>query len=256
MSDLTFPATPVVVTGAGQGIGRDIATTFAASGARVALVDRDAEALGDAVAALTDKDLPVVGIHQDVAGWAAAQAAIDAAVAGFGELAVLVNNAGGSAYTPLAIDDVDEEGLDRVLAWNVKTTFLCTKAALPHLRARGGGAVVNIGAIAGRAGTELLPPQYAAAKAGVMGLTRSLACHLGPDGIRVNCVSPGFTRSGPRVEAIWQDREDQAAVLSTIPLGRRADSAEVSAAVLWLASDAASYVTGAVLDVNGGFFCV
>ena len=256
MSDQTFPGTPVVVTGAAQGIGRDIAATFAGRGARVALVDRDAEMLDATVAALTDKDLPVVGLHHDVASWDGASAAMDAAAATFGELAVLVNNAGGSAHTALDIDDVDEEGLDRVLAWNIKTTFLCTKAALPHFRARGGGAVVNIGAIAGRAGTELLPPQYAAAKAGVMGLTRSLACHLGPGSIRVNCVSPGFTRSGARVEAIWNEREDQAAVLSSIPLGRRADSSEVSEAVLWLAGDAASYVTGAVLDVNGGFFCV
>jgi 3-oxoacyl-[acyl-carrier protein] reductase len=256
MSDLTFPGTPVVVTGAAQGIGRDIAATFAGQGAHVALVDRDSDALTGAVADLTDKDMPVIGIHEDVASWEGAASALDAAAATFGDVAVLVNNAGGSAHTAVDIDDVDEEGLDRVLAWNVKTTFLCTKAALPHFRARGGGAVVNIGAIAGRAGTELLPPQYAAAKAGVMGLTRSLACHLGPDSVRVNCVSPGFTRSGARVEAIWNEREDQSAVLSMIPLGRRADSSEVSAAVLYLASDAASYVTGAVLDVNGGFFCV
>jgi NAD(P)-dependent dehydrogenase (short-subunit alcohol dehydrogenase family) len=256
MSDLTFPGTPVVVTGAAQGIGRDIATTFAGRGARVALVDRDPDALDATVGALTDKELPVVGLHHDVGSWDGAQAAIDGAASAFGELAVLVNNAGGSAHTPVDIDEVDEEGLDRVLAWNIKTTFLCTKAALPHLRSRGGGSIVNIGAIAGRAGTELLPPQYAAAKAGVMGLTRSLACHLGPESIRVNCVSPGFTRSGARVEAIWNEREDQAAVLSMIPLGRRADSSEVSEAVLWLAGDGASYVTGAVIDVNGGFFCV
>jgi NAD(P)-dependent dehydrogenase (short-subunit alcohol dehydrogenase family) len=256
MPDRDFEATAVVVTGAAQGIGRDIATAFALKGARVTLVDRDGGALAPVVAELAGKDLSVVGVEVDVSTWDGARAAVAAAVAEFGDLEVLVNNAGGSAYTPVAIDEVDEEGLDRVLAWNIKTTFLCTKAALPHLRARAGGSIVNIGAIAGRAGTELLPPQYSAAKAGVIGLTRNLARHLGPDGIRVNCVSPGFTRSGARVEAIWEGREDQAAVLSMIPLRRRAETAEVTAAVLYLAGDGASYVTGAVLDVNGGFFCV
>lgn len=256
MPDTTFEQVPVIVTGAAQGIGRDIATTFALHGARVALVDRDGDALAPVVAELEAKDLPVAGIAVDVSTWAGAEAAIAATVAAFGDVAVLVNNAGGSAYTSVDIDEVDEEGLDRVLAWNIKTTFLCTKAALPHLRARGGGSVVNIGAIAGRAGTELLPPQYSAAKAGVMGLTRNLARHLGPEGIRVNCVSPGFTHSGARVEAIWEGREDQTAILAAIPLRRRAESSEVTAAVLFLASDAGSYITGAVLDVNGGFFCV
>lgn len=256
MSDLVFEGSSVVVTGAAQGIGQDIASEFAHRGAQVALVDRDDEALAPAVAALTDKGLPAIGVHEDVATWSGAKRAVDTAAAQFGGLAVLVNNAGGSAYTAVNIDEVDEEGLDRVLAWNIKTTFLCTKAALPHLRSRGGGSIVNIGAIAGRAGTELLPPQYSAAKAGVMGLTRNLARHLGPEAVRVNCVSPGFTHSGPRVEAIWQGREDQEAILATIPLRRRAESSEVTQAVLFLASDAASYITGAVLDVNGGFFCV
>jgi NAD(P)-dependent dehydrogenase (short-subunit alcohol dehydrogenase family) len=256
MPEMTFEGVPMIVTGAAQGIGRDIATAFALRGARVALVDRDGVALAPVVAELTDKDLAVTGVEVDVATWAGAQHAVGAALAAFDDLAVLVNNAGGSAHTALEIDDVDEEGLDRVLAWNIKTTFLCTKAALPHLRTRGGGSIVNIGAIAGRAGTELLPPQYSAAKAGVMGLTRNLARHLGPAGIRVNCVSPGFTRSGVRVEAIWEGREDQAAILSQIPLRRRAEASEVTTAVLYLASEAASYVTGAVLDVNGGFLCV
>jgi len=256
MPELMFDGTPVVVTGAAQGIGRDLAGAFAERGARVALVDRDDESLQAATADLSAKGFDVVGIAQDVASWPGASRAVERAAAELDGLAVLVNNAGGSAYTSVDIDEVDEEGLDRVLAWNIKTTFLCTKAALVPLRSRGGGSVVNIGAIAGRAGTELLPPQYAAAKAGVIGLTRSLARHLGPESIRVNCVSPGFTRSGPRVEEIWESREDQEAILSMIPLRRRAECSEVAACVLFLASDASSYVTGTVLDVNGGFLCV
>jgi NAD(P)-dependent dehydrogenase (short-subunit alcohol dehydrogenase family) len=256
MPELMFDGTPVLVTGAAQGIGREVAGAFAERGARVALVDRDAGALEAVTADLSAKGFEVVGIAQDVASWPGASRAVERAASALDGLAVLVNNAGGSAYTSVDIDEVDEEDLDRVLAWNIKTTFLCTKAALVPMRSRGGGSVVNIGAIAGRAGTELLPPQYSAAKAGVIGLTRSLARHLGPESIRVNCVSPGFTRSGPRVEAIWESREDQAAILSMIPLRRRGECSEVAACVLFLSADAASYVTGAVLDVNGGFFCV
>jgi 3-oxoacyl-[acyl-carrier protein] reductase len=256
MSDLTFDDLPVVVTGAGQGIGRQIATTFAEQGAAVAMVDRDGDALDTATKSLADAGHTAVAIHHDVASWSGASAAMADAAAALGGIAVLVNNAGGSAHTPPTIDEVDEEGLDRVLAWNIKTTFLCTKAALPFLRGRKGASVVNIGAIAGRAGTELLPPHYSAAKAGVIGLTRSLARHLGPDFIRVNCVAPGFTHSGPRVEDIWEHRDDKAAVLRAIPLRRRGEMTEVAAAVLFLASGQASYITGTVVDVNGGFFCV
>lgn len=256
LSDVSFDGIPVVVTGAAQGIGRQIATCFAESGAAVALVDRDAEVLEKCTKGLADVGLVVVPVHHDVATWDGAHAAIGEAADALGGITVLVNNAGGSAFTPLTIDAVDEEGLDRVLAWNIKTSFLCTKAALPHLRRAGGASVVNIGAIAGRAGTELLPPHYSAAKAGVIGLTRSLARHLGPDLIRVNCVAPGFTHSGARVEAIWREREDQEAILRSIPLRRRGEMDEVAAAVLFLASSQASYVTGTVIDVNGGFFCV
>jgi NAD(P)-dependent dehydrogenase (short-subunit alcohol dehydrogenase family) len=181
---------------------------------------------------------------------------VDQTAERFGRFDVLVNNAGGSAYTSLHIEEVSEEDFDRVIGWNVKSTYFCIKAALPHFRAAGGGAVVNMGAIAGRAGTELLPPQYSAAKAGVIGLTRNLARHLGPEGIRVNIVSPGFIRSGARVEAIWNTRENPAEVLAQIPLRRRGEMSEIADAVMFLAGEESSYVTGAVIDVNGGFFCV
>lgn len=256
MEQRRFDGKAVMVTGAANGIGREIASAFAVAGANVSMVDRDGEALDVAVAALTDKGLPVVGVVADLSSAADCRRAVEETVAAFGRFDVLVNNAGGSAHTSLHIEEVSEEDFDRVMGWNVKSTYFCTQAALPHFRAAGGGAIVNMGAIAGRAGTELLPPQYSAAKAGVMGLTRNLARHLGPDGIRVNVVSPGFIRSGARVEAIWNSREDPEQVLGMIPLRRRGEMPEIADAVLFLASDESSYVTGAVLDVNGGFFCV
>lgn len=256
MEGKRFDGKAVMVTGAANGIGQEIATAFALAGAKVSLVDRDGEALEAAVAALADKGLPAHGVHADLSSAAACKRAVDETAERFGRFDVLVNNAGGSAYTSVRIEEVSEEDFHRVVDWNLKSTYFCIQAALPHFRAAGGGVVVNMGAIAGRAGTELLPPQYSAVKAGVIGLTRNLARHLGPEGIRVNVVSPGFIRSGARVEAIWNGRENPEQVLGMVPLRRRGEMSEIADAVMFLAGDESSYVTGAVIDVNGGFFCV
>ena len=189
-----------------------------------------------------------VAVVQDV------EAMVGAAVTAFGRLDILVNNAGGSAQTPLRIEDVTEEHFDRVMAWNVRGTFFCAKAALPHLKVRG-GSIINMASISGRGGTELVSPQYSAAKAAIIGMTRNLARHLGPHGIRVNAIAPGFIKSSPRVEAIWRTR-NEAEVLKTVPLGRRGEMDDIAQAALFLASEASGYVTGAVLDVNGGFFAL
>lgn len=256
MEGKRFDGKAVMVTGAANGIGREIATAFALAGAKVSLVDRDGEALEAAVADLADKGLAAHGVHADLSSAAACKRAVDETAERFGRFDVLVNNAGGSAHTSLHIEEVSEEDFDRVVAWNVKSTYFCIQAALPHFRAAGTGVIVNMAAISGRAGTELLPPQYSAVKAGVIGLTRNLARHFGPEGIRVNVVSPGFIRSGARVEAIWNGRENPQQVLGMIPLRRRGEMSEIADAVMFLAGEESSYVTGAVLDVNGGFFCV
>lgn len=245
----------IIVTGAAQGIGRTIAQTFAAEGAVVAAVDREATLLHALRAEPKAHGVPAVTVPAELGTAAGAVDAVDAAADALGGLDAIVNNAGGSASTPANPEDVTGEDLDRVLAWNVTSTFFCCQAALPWLRRNGAGSIVNMGAISGRAGTELLPAQYSAAKAGVIGMSRNLARHVGPEGIRVNVVAPGFIESGPRVEAIWNAR-DPASVLGLIPLRRRGTTGEVTDAVRFLASDGASYVTGAVIDVNGGFFCL
>jgi NAD(P)-dependent dehydrogenase (short-subunit alcohol dehydrogenase family) len=242
-----------IVTGAARGIGHAIAATFIAHGARVLLADMDGEALEDAVRQLGRPDAARAATA-NVAVVPDIDAMVSACVEAFGRLDVLVNNAGGSARTPLRIEDVSEEHFDRVMAWNVRSTFFCIKAALPHLRVRG-GSVINISSISGRAGTELVSPQYSAAKAAIIGMTRNLARHLGPDGIRVNGIAPGFVKSGPRVEEIWRSR-NEAEVLKQVPLRRLGQLEDITGVALFLASDASRYVTGAVLDVNGGFFAV
>ncbi len=171
-----------------------------------------------------------------------------------GGLDVLVNLAGGSLGTPRDLPDIGPEDYDRVLDVNLRGTFLCCQAAVPLLAPSGRGTIVNVSSIAARGTTPVTGVPYAAAKAGVLGLTRRLAREVGPLGIRVNAVAPGLFLSGPRLEGMWAglSERERAEVLDAIPLRRLPGLAEAAAPILFLASDEASYVTGAVLDVNGG----
>ena len=243
-----------LVTGGAQGIGYAIGSTLARHGARLVLADMNADGCRAAQEQLRSAGAQVVAVAGNVAVVQDVEAMVGAAITAFGRLDILVNNAGGSAQTPLRIEDVTEEHFDRVMAWNVRGTFFCAKAALPHLKVRG-GSIINMASISGRGGTELVSPQYSAAKAAIIGMTRNLARHLGPHGIRVNAIAPGFIKSSPRVEAIWRTR-NEAEVLKTVPLGRRGEMDDIAQAALYLASEASGYVTGAVLDVNGGFFAL
>lgn len=240
-----------IVTGAARGLGLGIARLLGEKGAKIVIADLDAEALKAAETDLKKAGLTAIAVTANVALVPGIENMIATAVKTFGRLDILINNAGGSAHTPLKIEDVTEEHYDRVMAWNMRSTFFCIKTALPHLKVRG-GAVVNMASIAGRSGWELLSPQYSAAKAGIVGMTRNLARHLGPDKIRVNAIAPGFIKSGPRVEAIWRTR-DENEVLKQVPLRARGEIEDIAEAALYLASDASRYVTGVILDVNGGF---
>jgi len=250
--NLSLAGRTAIVTGAARGIGYSIAEVLSAAGAAVVLSDLDEAAITEAEQRLRAEGRRVISVIGNVAAPDVIDKLIEAPLAAFGRLDILVNNAGGSAHTPLKIEDVTSEHFDRVVDWNLRSTFFCIQRALPALRHQG-GSVINMASIAGRGGTELVSPQYSAVKAGIIGMTRNLARHLGPDGIRVNVVAPGFIRSGPRAEAIWQSR-DQERMKSLLPLRQRGDVEDIAMAVLYLASDLSRYVTGAVLDVNGGFF--
>jgi 3-oxoacyl-[acyl-carrier protein] reductase len=246
MSDRLAAAGQVaLVTGASRGIGRAIALALAGKGFRVvgtATTEAGAAAIGEALAAHAG----CRGIVLDVTAGDAAGAAIDAVVRDGGALHVLVNNAGITRDT-LSMRMKDEDW-DAVLATNLTAVFRASRAALRPMMKQRYGRIVNITSVVGASGN---PGQanYAAAKAGVAGMTRSLAREVGSRGITVNCVAPGFIETDmTRSLAAAQS----AALLAQIPLGRLGQASEVADAVAFLASPEASYITGTELHVNGG----
>lgn len=246
MSNVSTHGQVALVTGASRGIGRAIAMALAAQGMKVvgtATTDAGAEAIGQALAAQGGS-----GLKLDVTDGAALEAAIDGIVKQHGGLHVLVNNAGITRDT-LSMRMKDEDW-DAVLDTNLKAVFRASRAAIRPMMKQRYGRIVNITSVVGASGN---PGQanYAAAKAGVAGMTRSLARELGSRGITVNCVAPGFidtdmTHSLPEAQ--------KAALLAQIPLGRLGQAEEIAHAVAFLASPGAGYVTGTELHVNGGMY--
>lgn len=234
-----------LVTGAARGIGFSIARALVRCGANVSLVDLDALALERAAPLAGPDTLP---LPADVSQPGAVRQAVEATVAHFGGLHILVNNASICPLT--AFDQISAAEWDQVLAVNLRGAFLCCQAALPHLQRSGcQGRIVNVASVAGQMGGLAVGAHYAAAKAGLIGLSKSLARLLAPDGVTVNCVAPGTTETG--LIASWPE-PTRAAVRTQIPLGRFAQPGEIAEAVCFLASDQAAFITGATLDVNGG----
>jgi NAD(P)-dependent dehydrogenase (short-subunit alcohol dehydrogenase family) len=236
-----------LVTGAARGIGLASAQWFLAQGHAVALLDIDGPALDAAAAALAQPDC-TLALRADVRSPPQVSQAVAAIEARFGRLDALVNNAGIAVFKPL-LDTAFDEWRD-VLATNLDGPFLCTQAAAPLMLKSGGGAVVNIASISGlRAST--LRVAYGTSKAALIHLSKQQAAELGDIGIRVNCIAPGpvDTAMAKLVHsaAIRRDYHD------SIPLGRYGTPQEIAAAIGFLCSDAASYINGQCLAVDGGF---
>lgn len=243
-----------LITGAGSGIGRATAERFVAEGAAVAVVDLLEEAAKETVDKITGDGGQALAIAANVTDAGAIGAAVAGTVGEFGRLDIVYNNAGVGSNGSVA--DATEEDWDFCLAVNAKGTFLTSRAAVPHLEASGGGAIVNQGSVAALVGVANFAA-YCAAKGAVVALTRSMAVDLAPRGIRVNVICPG-TVFTPLMEPMLSARgagdmeKGLAMTVAKYPIGRLGTPEEIAAVALFLASDDAAFVTGATFTADGG----
>ena len=237
-----------VVSGAAgpRGIGLATARLFAAQGARVAILDLDQDQSDEAARSLGGGH---IGITCNVADAEACNRAAAIAIREFGHIDILINNAG--ITQPLKIMEIDGESWERVLGVNLRGVLLLSQALIPHMRDRKSGSIVCMSSVSAQRGGGIFGgPHYSAAKAGVLGLAKNMARELGPDGIRVNCVTPGLIQTDITGGKLTDEMRRE--ILKGIPLNRLGEAEDVAKAYLFLASDLSSYITGAVIDVNGG----
>jgi 3-oxoacyl-[acyl-carrier protein] reductase len=247
---MKFQGKVSIVTGGGTGIGEAIALAFAREGADVAVWDLDgnrAEKVSEAVRKMGRKSL---AIEMNVANAQQVNASAQKVLKEYGRIDILVNNAGICQVIP-SLEEIKEEDWDRVLAVNLKGVFLCSKAVMGIMKEQKAGKIINMGSLAGKVGGIATGAHYAASKAAVMCLTKSLAKELAPFGIHVNGLAPGVIETDM---THMITKGDWRAYLSTIPLGRIGVVDEVAKVAVFLASDEASYLAGEIIDVNGGQF--
>lgn len=237
-----------VISGAAspRGIGLETARLFARHGARVAILDLDGDGARSAAASLGDGHL---GLACDVTDPVACAAAAEQAIAALGRVDILCNNAG--ITQPVKTLDIAPGDWDRILDVNLRGVLNLSQAFIPHMRERGGGSIICMSSVSAQRGGGIFGgPHYSAAKAGVLGLAKAMAREFGPDGIRVNCITPGLIQTDITGDKLTDAM--RAGIVKTIPLSRLGEAGDVAGAYLFLASDLSAYVTGAVIDVNGG----
>ena len=244
-----FAGRGILVTGAGSGIGRAAAQLFANEGGRVVVVDQDEDEAQATVTSIRQAGGEALAIGADVSREADCRGMVERALAAYGRLHVAFNNAGIGA-SGFAVADEEEVTWSRLIDVNLKGIFLGMKYEIPAMVGAGGGAIVNTASVAGLVGERGIGA-YSASKHGVVGLTRTAALDYIGQGVRINAVCPGATRT--RILASWfQDPKVESFILSRHPIGRIAEPEEIARAVLFLASDDASFIVGQALAVDGG----
>ncbi len=235
-----------IITGSGRGLGKEAACLFAEEGAKVVVGDINYESAEEVAAAIGEEGGEAMAVKLDVTDSASIQAMVDKVLERFGSIDVLVNNAGITADAQLV--KMNEDQWDRVIAVNLKGVYNCTKAIAPIMIARGSGRIINTSSVVGVYG-NFGQTNYAATKAGVIGMTKVWARELGRKGITVNAVAPGFTMTemmSTVPEKILSGIRDKT------PLGRLGEPRDIAYAYLYLASDEANFVNGATIQVDGG----
>ena len=237
-----------VISGAAsrRGIGLATARLFAAQGAKVAILDLDLNAAHEAAESLGEDHL---GLRCDVTDSEACRSAVSVALSKFGVIDILINNAG--ITQPVKTLEIDAKSWQRILDVNLTGVLLLSQAVIPHMKSRGKGSIACMSSVSAQRGGGIFGgPHYSAAKAGVLGLAKAMAREFGPDGIRVNCVTPGLVETDITGDKLTPAM--RADIIKGIPLGRLGVASDVANIYLFLASDLSAYMTGAVIDVNGG----
>jgi NAD(P)-dependent dehydrogenase (short-subunit alcohol dehydrogenase family) len=237
-----------VISGAAsaRGIGLATARLFAAHGARVAILDLDETAAAEAAASISDNH---IGVACDVTDKQACEKAAAEVIERCGQVDILINNAG--ITQPVKIMEITAADWDRILDVNLRGVLYLSQAFIPHMRSRQSGSIACMSSVSAQRGGGIFGgPHYSAAKAGVLGLAKNMARELGPDGIRVNCVTPGLIQTDITGGKLTD--EMRADIIKGIPLSRLGNAEDVAGVYLFLASDLSGYITGAVIDVNGG----
>lgn len=237
------------VTGGAVGIGRAVALRLAADGFAVA-IGYHVRPANEALAAITAGGGEAIGVPVDVTDRASVDAAVASVIAGLGRLDVLVNNAGG-LLARVRVDAMSDDHWDQVLALNLTSAFYCTRAAAGHMAP--GGRIVNVSSNAAQNGGGPGASAYATAKAGLIGFTRAMAKELGGSGITVNAIAPGFIDETP-FHATFSTPEAHRSMIAATAVGRAGSPDDVAAAVSYLTSPESGFITGTVIDVNGGSY--
>ncbi len=248
-----------LITAAGAGIGRAAARLLATDGARVALLDVAAEPLAGVAASIREAGGTCLTLAADALDEAQVESAVREVIAGFGRIDILVNMVGGSTVTgrsEASVDDLSLAEWEELLAFNLRGTFLCTRAVIPHMKRQRSGRIVNVSSIVARGdrAAEKSNAAYVLAKAGIRALTRKLAFELGPFGITCNATAPGVTLTERLETQILSQRTAEARrqMDRSVPLGRQATPEDQARVIAFLASDDAAFVSGQTLEVTGG----